>query len=135
MLQDRVSTLHFAITVYAIADKYEVKELQAQAANVVSKNFSYEDNIDELMETIALVDKVTNIRDDTLWNIIIPVVREHLDDLLQSTAFVDFLFETREFTVKLIKTLWAANRPQTGAGALLKLYHMGSGRTLGGGSA
>ena len=99
--------LCFAVQVYAIADKYGIKELQDLAAAKFKGKFIVKDNIEELTNAIALVNDMTNPADPTLWNILLPVVRDNIRTLLEDDTFKDFIFEMKDFTIKLLST-WNA---------------------------
>ncbi|KAK3711117.1 hypothetical protein LTR37_009904 [Vermiconidia calcicola] len=91
--------ISFAVKVYAIADKYQVEDLQALAAQRFKNGYR------DFIATIALIEENTNPEVRTLWDIIIPAIKNNITYLLTSDQFQRLVFEQKDLCLSLLGLL------------------------------
>ncbi|KAK3711122.1 hypothetical protein LTR37_009909 [Vermiconidia calcicola] len=99
------SSMSLPVKVYAIADKYEVPQLQAMAAGKLKKVCDPRNDIEDFVSTIYLIDQNTNPEDRTLWNIVLPVIKDNIDYLIESEQFQALVFEMKDLNLSLLSLL------------------------------
>ncbi|KAK3684701.1 hypothetical protein LTR37_020031 [Vermiconidia calcicola] len=99
------SSLSLPVKVYAIADKYEVPQLQTMAAGKLKKVCDPHKDIEDFVSTIYLIDQNTNPEDRTLWNIVLPVIKNNIHYLLESEQFQTLIFEMKDLNLSLLSLL------------------------------
>lgn len=77
----------FTVHVYAIADKYDVPQLQQLAAQKFGKVCAPVSDIDDFIAALCAVDGATNPADNTLWKVVLPIIEKNISYLLQHEQF------------------------------------------------
>lgn len=94
----------FAVRIYAIADKYDVEALRNVATQRLSKIID-PDNVESFVDTVQLVNEVSNPRDTSLWDIVTPHMTRNIIPLLRQDAFKEMLRELPELNDDLLAHL------------------------------
>jgi hypothetical protein len=105
------NAMTFAVKVYAVADKYDVKGLQHQAASKLKNVLDPNKNIKDFVAAIKEVDESTNPADPTLWNIAISAIKANITMLRKHNEFLDLVFERKALNVKLLSELNGSPSP------------------------
>ncbi|KAF2207076.1 hypothetical protein CERZMDRAFT_102774 [Cercospora zeae-maydis SCOH1-5] len=92
----------FAVFVYALADKYHIEPLRAQAAKRLKETIDPR-NVDTFIETVHAVDE--NTADQVLWDIVIPVIKSNVGQLLKHEQFRDMLHGMKDLLFRLLSML------------------------------
>lgn len=105
------SKMAFAVKVYAIADKYEIDQLQALAATKFKSTFKLvgDGKETELIDETAIIDEWTNPNDNTLRDVAMPVIQEHISTLLKVPDFKELIRTNEDFTFRLISMVGPKN--------------------------
>ena len=98
------SVMAFAVKVYAVADKYDVAQLQSTAAQRFKNGCATTDVVD-FIKTVYLIDELTNPRDKTLWDIVLPVIKANVTTLLLPPKFQALIFDMKHLNLKLLSLL------------------------------
>jgi len=99
----------FAVHVYAIADKYDVKPLQDLATQKLKNVCNPVTNVEDYIAAVDAVDELTSPKDGTLWGIIIPKTIANIGFLLGTTRAKELILGTEALNVALLKRLGRAN--------------------------
>lgn len=119
----------FAVKVYAIADKYDIPTLRSQAAARFSKVLSPEADLEDFINAIKTVDESVPGGDRTLWEVIIKIIRDHMEFLLAKEEFIVLIGELPLLMADLLR-LTATSAKQ--ADVADEVGYSGGGRRLGG---
>ncbi|KAK4545961.1 hypothetical protein LTR36_002525 [Oleoguttula mirabilis] len=84
----------FTIRIYAIADKYDVPPLRDLAAQKLRSVCQPATNLDDYISAIQTADELTNPKDTTLWEILIPKMIENIGVLLADPRSREVITET-----------------------------------------
>lgn len=109
--ENTTTAMSFAIKVYALADKYDVPQLQALAAQRLSKVCDPNKDMDDFLNIICLIDGLTNPADSTLWHIVIPKIKTNIGVLLQSEEFMALVLKMKDLNFKLLALLDGSKMP------------------------
>ncbi|KAK3624218.1 hypothetical protein LTR56_021154 [Elasticomyces elasticus] len=92
------------VRAYAIAAKYDVPGLQLLAARRLAEMIKFDrDELQAAILGVRAISGCTSESDFTLWDVIIPKVREQLGWLADDDSFVKLLQEVPELNNKLLK--------------------------------
>ena len=100
--------MSFAVKVYAIADKYQVSQLQHLAVQRFKNVCHPKVDIDDFITAITLIDECTNPNDPTLWQIVLPAIKNNMS-LLESDKFRELISEMKDLNFKLLALLDKSN--------------------------
>ncbi|KAI5361902.1 Putative BTB/POZ domain-containing protein [Septoria linicola] len=92
----------FAVHVYAAADKYDIEPLRKQAAKRLEQVLDPQD-VNTFIETLRAIDE--NTADETLWEIVTPVLQANMSTLLKSGEFQEMLQDMKALTFRLLALL------------------------------
>ncbi|KAH9839621.1 Broad-Complex, Tramtrack and Bric a brac [Teratosphaeria destructans] len=113
----------FAVRVYACADKYDVPSLRAMAASVLKKRVARiadpkGEGLEEFLETIRSVEALTSETDATLWEIVVPRIRENLGALMGNgeERFFALVRESEGLNRVLLRGMWGGGGGVDGEG-------------------
>ncbi|KAM3417088.1 hypothetical protein BST61_g8664 [Cercospora zeina] len=97
-----VEAAPFAVFVYGLADKYDIEPLRAQAAKQLKEVLNPKD-VGTFIETVHAIDE--NTADQVLWDIVIPVIKSNMGQLLQHQQFRNMLHEMKDLNFRLLSML------------------------------
>ena len=106
------NVMSFNVKVYAIADKYDVKQLQKFAATRLSRVCDPERDLNDFIATVYAIDECNNPKDRTLWDVVIPKIKNNISYLLGTAEFRVVLDDIPQLKFDLLALLDAA-RPFT----------------------
>lgn len=95
----------FTVKVYAIADYYDVKKLQDFAAKRLNKVCDPTRDLDDFVRCISLINAGTQGSDRTLWDIVIPKIKENITFLLGTEAFKELIEQIPQLKFDLLRLL------------------------------
>ncbi|CZT25688.1 uncharacterized protein RCC_11357 [Ramularia collo-cygni] len=78
----------FAISIYAIADKYDFEPLRKAAARKLDETCDPKNNSNDFIAAIYAIEANTAPHDISLWNVVIPKIKANISALLQSPDFM-----------------------------------------------
>lgn len=93
----------FAVHIYAIADKYGVDALREKAAERLSGNPFSDVYYDDLVGVLRAIEECTNPKDTTLWDIVLPKVKDNINLLLKDEDFTNLICEKPEINLRILK--------------------------------
>ncbi|KAK3636858.1 hypothetical protein LTR56_013969 [Elasticomyces elasticus] len=92
------------VRVYGIADKYGVPGLQLLATHHLAEIITFDrPELQSAITAVRTISGCTSEFDSTLWDVIIPKVREQLGWLADNDSFLKLLQEIPELNNKLLK--------------------------------
>ena len=103
------STMSFAVRVYAIADKYQVPQLQSLAAKRFKTLCDPTTDLDDFVNSITLVEDCTSPNDNTLREIVFPAIENNITLLLESEKSRILILEMPDLTIKVLSRLDRSN--------------------------
>lgn len=90
----------FVIHVYAIADKYMVPKLRSIALKNLTDTCDPAKDADDFIDALKVVDECT--ADDSIWNILLPRAKTHMQALLAKEYFMDTIMEQKTLVSLLL---------------------------------
>lgn len=97
----------YAVQVYAIAGKYSLPGLKAQACKrFLALCTTVHEDADIIIEAIHAIDENVPEPDRTLWNLLLPAIKQfHMDALLRSDDFQTLMVEMPKVNFALMSLL------------------------------
>ena len=114
----------FPVRVYAIADKYQVFKLQKLAASKFEHVCDPSDDLHDFIAAVHVVDECTNPTDRTLWNVLIPKVKNNIAYLLGAPEFRALIDDMPQLKFDLLMLLDSKNTASGQASSAEEEYQM-----------
>lgn len=101
-----LSEPEFAVSIYAIADKYSFDPLRKVAIRVLSETCDPAQNPADFIAAIYAIDTNTAPNDLSLWNIVIPKIKAAISVLCESPDFLKMITrDIPDLAVVLLRSL------------------------------
>ena len=97
--------MSFAVKVYALADKYELLQLQTLAAQRFKAVCDPKTDLTDFINATTLIEDCSNPNDATLWEVVIPVIKKNIAYLLQNEESKALILGMKELNVMLLRLL------------------------------
>ncbi|KAK4625353.1 hypothetical protein CLAFUW4_06474 [Fulvia fulva] len=93
------------VAVYQLADKYLVPPLYQLAASRFKQACDPKGNTETFIDAIDAVLESTAPGDDTLWNIVFPMIKQNMRLLTKNASFVDLLQKHEDLNIRLLEEM------------------------------
>ena len=97
--------MSFHVKVYAIADKYDVKQLQTFAATRLGQVLDPQNDLQDFINAVQAVDESSQLGDRTLWDVVIPTIKDSITYLLGQSEFREMLDDIPQLQFDLLALL------------------------------
>lgn len=94
-----------AVSLYQLGDKYDIPPLRATAARRLSKSLQPLSDVEAFVDVVYAIDKNTNPKDSTLLDIVMPMMKEDLLELVKVKAFSAMLSALPDVNIRLLTDL------------------------------
>lgn len=92
-----------AVLIYQVADKYDVPGLRKLAANRFEKSCDPKNNFEAFGTALKEIDERTAPNDKTLWEIVVPLVKQNMGFLLAQKEFKSTIKEINALYFRLLE--------------------------------
>lgn len=106
----------FVISLYAVADKYDVPRLRQLILEHLNKT-CHPSNVADFVDALHVVDGYTS--NNAVWDVLIPKIKANLKTLLGDETFRDVIIKQPVMTFQLLESLASAAQTSTPGNFLL----------------
>ena len=97
--------MSFAVKVFAIADKYDLHQLQNLAAQKFKQFCNPRIDLEDFLSAVSLIEENTPLNDNTLRNYVITMTKRDMVFLLNDDRAKNFILGMPDLTLELLSML------------------------------